>query len=323
MTLPDFFITGVPKAGTSALHGALATHPQLLMSHVKEPKFFLCDGVPPTAQRGPGDAHSLKEWIWRREEYEALFDGPPELVRGESTPFYLYDRAAHRRISNLVPAAKLIVVVRDPVDRAHSNWLHLCSDGLETVRDFMTACSLEEERVAAGWGPFWHYLRLGRYGEQLRDLFVVFPPRQVHVLRYRQLVDAPVETLDDICRFLGVETGRIPSLPPENTRGFVRDSVRSRWLGKAIRAGATAGAKPPPKVWRKASTPLLWALQRGAGARPAIAPGDRRSLVERFADDIRLLQDLTGMDFSDWLSEQGRGEFRSRVDVSRMRQKAG
>jgi hypothetical protein len=70
VTLPDFFIVGVPKAGTSALHGALATHPQLLMSHVKEPKFFLCHGVPPTAQRGPGDAHSLKEWIWRQEEYE-------------------------------------------------------------------------------------------------------------------------------------------------------------------------------------------------------------------------------------------------------------
>src|ERR1700722_4211266 len=96
MALPDFFVIGVPKAGTSALHVALASHPQVLMSGVKEPKFFMCDSRPPRRQHGPGDAHSSKEWIWRRDQYEALCDGPDHLLRGESTPFYLYEEAAQQ-----------------------------------------------------------------------------------------------------------------------------------------------------------------------------------------------------------------------------------
>ena len=164
MALPDFLIIGAPKAGTTALHSALATHPQLVLSPVKEPKFFLCDGEAPRPQAGPGDAHSVQEWIWRSNDYEALFDGaPPPTLRGESTPFYLYDRTAQVRIARAVPHARLIVVVRDPVDRAYSNWTHLWSDGLEPIDDFLPACAAEEDRVEAGWAPIWHSLGLGRY----------------------------------------------------------------------------------------------------------------------------------------------------------------
>src|SRR4051794_37698597 len=85
VALPDFVIVGAPKAGSTALHAALARHPELHLSAVKEPKFFLCDGVPPDRQHGPGDAHSQREWIWRRGQYEALFDGAPEgTLKGES-----------------------------------------------------------------------------------------------------------------------------------------------------------------------------------------------------------------------------------------------
>jgi hypothetical protein len=77
MALPDFFVIGAPKAGTTALHAALATHPDLYLSPVKEPKFFLCDGARPQGQAGPGDAHSAREWVWQRDRYEGLFAGAP------------------------------------------------------------------------------------------------------------------------------------------------------------------------------------------------------------------------------------------------------
>ena len=106
--LPDFLIIGAPKAGTTALHAALAQHPQLYLSPVKEPKFFMCDG-PPRAQQGPGDAHSVREWIWERDRYEALFaSAPAGALKGESTPFYLWDRKAHRRISTLIGCTKAL-----------------------------------------------------------------------------------------------------------------------------------------------------------------------------------------------------------------------
>ena len=123
--LPQFVIAGAPKAGTTALHAALATHPDLYLSPVKEPKYYLTDGRPPprSGQRGPGDAHSAREWMWRQDDYHGLFArAPAGAVRGESTPFYLYDRSAQVRLVADVPGIKVIVVVRDPVDRALSNW---------------------------------------------------------------------------------------------------------------------------------------------------------------------------------------------------------
>ncbi len=106
MPLPHFFLIGAPKAGTTALHAALATHPQLSMSRVKEPKFFLGDGTgPPPRPTGPGDAHSVQEHVWRRADYEALWRHEPHRLRGESTPFYLSDPAALNRMAASVPDA--------------------------------------------------------------------------------------------------------------------------------------------------------------------------------------------------------------------------
>ena len=150
MALPDFFIIGASKSGTTALHSALAEHPQLFLSEVKEPKFFLCDGPPPR-HGGPGDAHSAREWVWRSEGYERPFDEAPEgTLRGESTAFYLQDLDAHRRIATAIPDVRLIMVLRDPVNRAYSNWAHLWVDGLEPISDFLAACAEESARREAG-----------------------------------------------------------------------------------------------------------------------------------------------------------------------------
>src|SRR4051794_16530129 len=90
MGLPDFLIAGVPKAGTTALHAALARHPDLFLPSVKEPKFFLTDGRPP-AHGGPGDVQTYREHVWRLDDYERLFGPAPAHARkGEATPFYLY-----------------------------------------------------------------------------------------------------------------------------------------------------------------------------------------------------------------------------------------
>src|SRR3712207_3216291 len=166
-SLPHFFIAGAPKAGTTALHAALTTHPQLYLSPVKEPKYYLTDGRPPapSRQRGPGDAHSAREWVWRRQDYLDLFaDAPRDAVTGESTPFYLYDRAAHARLAADVPDVKVVAVVRDPVDRAWSNWVHLRADGLEPEADFLSAVHLEERRVAGGGGAVLGYPGPGGVG---------------------------------------------------------------------------------------------------------------------------------------------------------------
>jgi Sulfotransferase family len=307
VALPDFLVIGAPKAGTTALHTALSRHPGLFMSPVKEPKFFLTDGPPPTRGGGPGDAQTYREHVWRREDYEALFrDAPAGCLRGESTPFYLYDRASQRRIRTLIPHARLIVILRDPVERAHSNWTHLWSAGLEPLGDFVRACAEEDRRAAAGWAPFWHYTRLGRYGEQLDHLLTVFPAEQVFILRYRALVGDARRTLDDICGFLGVRQGIIDEVPRENVTAHPQRSLTHLTVSKLVRAAAAASGHLPGRAGASVTKPLEQFLQQKAGRRQPLTWGQRQAVLGYFERDILLLQDITQADFSDWLRPRDR-----------------
>lgn len=312
MALPDFLVIGAPKAGSTAVHQALVRHPQLFLASPKEPKYFLTDGRPPrrSTQRGPGDAHSAREWISRRDHYERLFDAARAgTLRGESTPFYLWDKQAHLRIRATLPDVKLIAIIRDPVDRAYSNWTHLRSHGLEPQADFLTACRLEQSRIAAGFAPFWRYLELGRYGEQFAHLLDNFDRERIFVARYRDLIDEPERTLDCICAFLGVEQGLLERIPPSNTSGWASDSTVNAALRRTIRAGAWLGSFAPPRAWRRLEKPLVAALRRERGDRPQLPSAQRRELVEHFRDDIALLSDLLGQDFQDWRSDSDRGTY--------------
>jgi len=319
MAGPDFFIIGAPKAGTTALHAALARHPDLYLSPVKEPKYFMCDGPPPRRQhRGPGDAHSRNEWIWRREQYEALFGAaPPGVPRGESTPFYLYDRRAQRRIRRDVPHARLVAILRDPVDRAYSNWMHLRSDGLEPEADFLAALRLEPHRKRTGYAPFWHYRGLGLYGEQLEHLFGLFPREQVHVLRYRDLVDRPQGALDDVCAFLGVAHLEASPPAPENVKPYVGAGARNDLLRRAVRVGASVGQLFPPDVWRKVSVPVIDALHAAGTSRPRLSERQRGQAIELFAEDVARLERIEGRPFHGWLDATDRGSFVSRATPGR------
>ena len=306
MALPDFLVAGVPKAGTTAVHAALSRHPGLYLPEIKEPKFFLTDGPPP-ARGGPGDAITYREHVWQRDKYEALFDGArPGTLRGEATPLYLYDSAAMRRIRGLIPDARLIVIIRDPVERAHSNWAHLWSAGLEPVGDFVRACGEEERRIAAGWASFWHYTGLGKYGEQLKHAFTLFPREQVLVLRYRLLVDEPAQTLDRICAFLGVATGVISEIPRENVTAHPEHTLSHRAVALAMRAGNVAGQMLPGTAGVTLTSRIERFLQRGNRQRQPLDWGQRNAMLPAFEKDIRLLQEILGDDFRDWLAPRDR-----------------
>jgi hypothetical protein len=297
MALPDFFVAGAPKAGTTALHAALARHPSLYLSPVKEPKFFLSDGPPPT-RGGPGDVRTYREHVWERGAYEALFDeASAGRLRGESTPFYLYRPDAQVRIKSLIPDAKLIIVLRDPVERAHSNWTHLWSAGLDPVGDFVQACAEEDRRISAGWADFWHYQALGRYGEQLDRLYTVFPRDQVLVFRYRALLDQPARVLDQICAFLRVPQGVLTEMPRENVTAHPEPTTRHRTLSAALRVAHALPGLPTDALEQR--------LQRDSPPRRSLTWDERRTLIPRFESDVRLLERITGEDYSDWLQPRG------------------
>ena len=276
---PDFIIIGAPKAGTTALHSALALHPEVFTTTPKEPKYWLCGDAPPPHWIGPGDAHSQQEWVWRRRDYDALF-GPAadHQVRGESTPFYLWSYPAHRRIAEHLPDVKLIAVVRDPIDRAYSNWMHLWSDGLERVSDFEGAFARQQQRIDAGWAPFWRYRDLGLYGEQLQHLYQYVDRDRVLVVRYKDIVESRRATVDRVCRFLGIAESHVARDPPRQlaqlrrarlAHGRVRAAGAHRRLARPVRAARGVarglGAADRPAERRRVAP----AQARAGGARAA------------------------------------------------------
>jgi hypothetical protein len=307
VTLPDFLVAGVPKAGTTALHAALARHPALYLSPIKEAKFFLTDGGPPPAKGGPGDARTFREHVWRRRDYEKLFaEAPPDALKGESTPLYLHDPDAMNRIKTLIPDAKIIVVIRDPVERAHSNWTHLWSAGLEPEPDFLRACAEEDRRKAQGWASFWHYTGLSMYGRQLQHAFSLFPRPNILVLRYRVLVDDPAGTLDRICGFLDVDQGVITEIPRQNVTAHPTRTLTHQAASLTMRAAENAGRRLPGGAVTVAAHRLERFLQRGNRERQPLSWDQRQALLPKFTEDVRLLEDLLGEDFGDWLAPRER-----------------
>ena len=243
--------------------------------------------------------------MWQRDKYEALFaDAPPGTLLGESTSLYLRDADALQRIQAAIPDVRIIALLRDPVDRAHSNWAHLWSAGLEPEHDFVTACLLEEKRAAAGWAPFWRYLSLGKYGEQLDLLWTLFPREQTLVLRYRELRESPAETLDRITAFLGVRTGLVTETTAENVTTHATVSPVNRAVARALRIGSSLeGALPGPfgKIVGPANRFLSRHLQREQRVREPLTLDQREALLPHFTDDVGLLERLTGESFADWL----------------------
>src|SRR5260370_35932481 len=143
VTMPNFLILGAAKSGTDALCNYLGQHPQVFMCPNKEPNFFVAEGQTDIPYRGPGDHEVLERWdMWvsTLERYQALFaDVADERAVGDGTTWYLYHERAPERIHHHVPDAKLIAILRNPVDRAYSAYTMLLRDRRETVGDFARA----------------------------------------------------------------------------------------------------------------------------------------------------------------------------------------
>src|SRR5262245_5376239 len=140
MTLPNFLVIGAAKCGTDALCRFLGQHPQIFMCPNREPNFFVAEGQAEVPYCGPGDRDAFESndmWVARLDRYEALFaDATAETAIGEGTAWYLYFESAAKRIRQLVGDARLVAVLRNPIDRAYSAYTMLLGDGREAFFDF-------------------------------------------------------------------------------------------------------------------------------------------------------------------------------------------
>lgn len=201
---PNLFILGVPRAGTTALHHRLSLHPSLCMSDPKETNYYLFDGNP-LEFSGPKDAVLDRQAILDRNSYLSLFrDCNGSLYRGESSPFYFYSSSARMAIERDIQNPKLIVLFRDPIDRAYSHYLMLRRDDREDAQTFREALEREEERRRAHWAWSYAYTGLGLYSSHIGPWLNAFGRENVLMLTNEEFRHQDSEAANKVLQFLDI-----------------------------------------------------------------------------------------------------------------------
>jgi hypothetical protein len=303
MPLPNFLIIGAPKAGTTAMYKFLRQHPQIFMPENKEPGFFAYRGKQPDFA-GPGDAYAwTNRWsVVELEAYQHLFDGGKGAISlGEATTMYLYWPPAAQTIKQYVPDARLIAILRNPVDRAFSHYRHLIRDVREPETDFLKAMELEDERVAQHYAPAWHYRRVGLYAEQIQRYFNGFDREQMRIYLYDDFKAQPMAIMQDILKFLEVDADWLPDL---SKRHNTSEKVpKYKWLNQLLTNESLLKKALRPLIPASIRQPWSAKLYRQFEVQaPEFQPHYRQALLPWFKDDILALQDLIHRDLSVWLA---------------------
>jgi len=300
--LPNFLIIGAAKSGTTSLYRYLRQHPDVYMPAVKEPRFFAYAADPPP-MNGPGDERTNEAAgaVYTRDAYQQLFaEATTETAVGEASPNYLYSATAPRLIHEHLPEARLIAILRHPVERAYSHFLHLVRSGREPLRDFGAALDAEPERIAAGWEWSWHYRHMGYYGEQLARCLEHVDREQLTVYLFEDFTADPVALAQDIFRVLGVDDAFVPDTSMRYEASGVPKSDRfqrfllnpDHWIRRISRF-----LIPEPVRER-----LLIRMKNVNLEKPPLEPDVRERLTAAYRDDVLRLQDLIDRDLSAWLA---------------------
>ncbi|MGF1607963.1 MAG: sulfotransferase [Kiloniellales bacterium] len=305
--MPNFLIIGAARSGTTSLHYTLGQHPQIYMSPHKETNFFTfyCNGGRASQITRVEDVAAIEQSsIKTLSDYQAQFRGvSDEIAVGEASPSYLLAPGVAEAIHELIPAVKLIAVLRQPIDKAYSHFLWRCRVGVYSRSlEFAKALELDEERIRRE-GRGTSLLGGARYDLYLQRYFEVFGREQIKICLFDDMEARPQQFYEDIFHYLGVDSTYRPDF---STKFNQSGSPRSRLL-----AQLTHVSRPVKNELRRRLPPVAvtrlsrWQhkLRSANTMRPRSLPrGERRALTERyFAEGIANLEPLIGRDLSRWL----------------------
>jgi len=301
MPMPTFLVIGAMKSGTTSLYYYLRQHPQIYVPPSrKEAQFFCYEGQTP-GFRGPGDDDVNRYIINDLEAYRALFEAAPgRAAIGEVGTVYIYIPGTAERIHRHVPRARLIAILRNPVHRAYSSFLHLAREALEPCHDLAGALRREPERIRENWSPHWHYVQAGFYRAQLERYLDLFDRRQIRVYLYDDYQRDPLALVQDMFRFLGVNDSFVPDMSlRHNVAGTPRSRALHRFLDRRhpIKALLRPFLSSERRLAIRERVRLL-----NLRTPPPLAPALRRRLLEIYREDILALQGLLDRDLSHWLT---------------------
>lgn len=289
---PNTFVVGAAKAGTTSMHRYLGRHPDVHMSPVKEPHFF--------TRTWELEAEDLDE---ATEEYLELFeDGADRPIRGEASPSYLAHPPVAERIRGKVPDANIIVMLRDPVERAYSHFLFQerknarFSDFLDSVlRDIgRYEVTPPEERLDAYFnGKLMLFGEMGCYADQVQRYIETFGRENVHVILLEHLKEDEIGELERLAEFLGVDPAPLTQIDAESHNAYRGPPNRfAKFLQTDPRVKAAARVLMPLKLRSWIGNNILIR----PGDKPEMDPEARATLQQYYEPEIQRLEEILDRD---------------------------
>jgi hypothetical protein len=295
MNIPDFFIVGGRKCGTTSLYALLKDHPQVFMPAWKEPHFF------------GSDLHARD---FTRERYLSLFDPAGGRKRiGEASTGYLYSRLAAAEIRDFNRDARVIIMLRNPVDALYSLHSEYVFEAVEPIEDFEEALAAEPRRKLENYRPppavpmeFLFYRDWVKYAHQTRRYIDAFGRERVHIIVLDDLQANPEAILRETLAFLDVRVDHRPDLSIRNPNKIVRIRGLQRFILDPRRRIPYLARRAPNNSLIRA---LVW-LNSKNGPRQPMNPELRRRLAEEFRPEIDSLSELLGRDLTRWCRDSGK-----------------
>ena len=313
--LPNFFIVGAPKTGSTSLYRFLKQHPQIYMSPVKEPSYFSTEVRPANFSRefrrlveernrrlqvfldgpmaGPSPGGIIETW----DDYRRLFrHARVETAIGEASVCYLWSPSAAANIHCRIPGAKIIIILRNPVERAFSQYVHCAANGL-VRRSFR-----EQIRLSANGGPKpfdtqYPFLEWGSYYQQVTRYLALFPKTRVRIFLYEEAWRDPVQFLKAVFEYLGVESEFAVDLSRSEHEFRAPRSLRGHYaLTKSGLAPVLKAVIPRP--WREAARNAFFRPRRAL----QLEASDRAYLAGYYREDVRKLSTLIDRELEGWLA---------------------
>ncbi|MAT93466.1 MAG: hypothetical protein CME59_12775 [Halioglobus sp.] len=296
---PNLFIVGAQKSGTSALAGWLSQHPQVCMSFPKEPGYLAFgDAGYPFPDSSGRLAPATRYVVTSYEKYLALFaDATAEQhVLGEASTWYLVTPGMAQKLRDYSPDARIIIILRNPVERAYSAWCHARGDGVESCESFRESLALEEERGEPEF--LLRYHRMGRYADDVRSYQEAFPADRLLILFYDDMRADPAAFWHGVCTFLDIDA----DIEPPYERRYNRSGQpRSRLLQGVLRHYHLK------RILRKVIPHNLGLLIKdrlediNLRSLPPMDAATRDELRAYYREDVQTLSRLTGRDLGAWL----------------------
>jgi len=300
VSLPQLYVIGAPKAGTTSIARWLSTHPQVYWSVPKEPFFWASDY--PRMR-----AHYGFELV---DAYRALYASPEATAarfRGDGSTTYLYSTRAVPEILRAVPEARFIVCLRNPVDLLVSYHRTQLVALNEDEPDFGRAWRRSLTGRVPDTDPLdpklLDYPRVGRLGEAVDRLMSTVPREQVHFIAFDALSDEPEGVWCSLASFVGIESDPMPDFTAHNASDkMFRSPALRRLTHRPPRVLAPTVSRL--RQWsRTTDMPSVLALKRRMWReqeRPVAASADRQAVADFLRSDVALLSKLIGRDLSDW-----------------------